>query len=301
MKPNGFVAAASIADQMSTPRSPANIASSLTSAMFTCRNVFSSSLTSSASAGRARPARPCRRARRRTPRPPRSDVGVDARTRPSACSRTSTWGCRDRCARASSRGRSRVPARRPDCSRIGRSSSSVVPGYVVDSSTTSAPGCSARAQRRGRRLDEREVGRAVAQRRGHRDHRDVEAGEILDLVASPRSRARSAAASRSSGTSSTYERPARSASMRRRVELVADDAEARPRPRASRPAARRSPGPTTTTWARRSSMRSSSAAHRAAVDEEQVLDRPGVPVVHGRAGKIRRRFSSSVPTRFSST
>ena len=51
MYPNGLVDAASIARQMSTLRSPANIASSLTSAMFTCRKVFSSSLTSSASAG----------------------------------------------------------------------------------------------------------------------------------------------------------------------------------------------------------------------------------------------------------
>ena len=50
MYPNGFVEAASIAFHTSTPRSPANIASSLTSAMFTWRNVFSSSLTSSASA-----------------------------------------------------------------------------------------------------------------------------------------------------------------------------------------------------------------------------------------------------------
>ena len=50
MNPNGLVDAASIALQMSTPRSRANIASSLTSAMFTCRKVFSSSLTSSPSA-----------------------------------------------------------------------------------------------------------------------------------------------------------------------------------------------------------------------------------------------------------
>ncbi|CAB4580203.1 unannotated protein [freshwater metagenome] len=51
MKPNGLVAAASIARHTSTPMSRANIASSFTSAMFTWRNVFSSSFTSSASAG----------------------------------------------------------------------------------------------------------------------------------------------------------------------------------------------------------------------------------------------------------
>ena len=38
-----------------------------------------------------------------------------------------------------------TPARRPDSSSNGRNSSSVVPGYVVDSRTTSAPGLSARA------------------------------------------------------------------------------------------------------------------------------------------------------------
>ena len=51
MYPNGLVAAASIARHTSTPSSRANIASSLTSAMLTWRNVFSSSFTSSASAG----------------------------------------------------------------------------------------------------------------------------------------------------------------------------------------------------------------------------------------------------------
>ena len=51
MNPNGFVAAASTTFQMSMPSSLANMASSLISAMLTCRNVFSSSLAISASAG----------------------------------------------------------------------------------------------------------------------------------------------------------------------------------------------------------------------------------------------------------
>ncbi len=51
MNPNGLVEAASIASHTSMPRSSANMASSLTSAMLTCRNVFSSSLVSSASRG----------------------------------------------------------------------------------------------------------------------------------------------------------------------------------------------------------------------------------------------------------
>ena len=49
MKPNGLVEAASMASQTSMPRSPANMASSLTRAMLTWRKVFSSSLVSSAS------------------------------------------------------------------------------------------------------------------------------------------------------------------------------------------------------------------------------------------------------------
>jgi len=49
MYPNGFVAAASITSGRSMPSWWANMAISLTSAMFTCRNVFSSSLVSSAS------------------------------------------------------------------------------------------------------------------------------------------------------------------------------------------------------------------------------------------------------------
>jgi hypothetical protein len=51
MYPNGLDDAASIASQTSMPRSCANTASSLTSAMLTCRNVFSISLASSATLG----------------------------------------------------------------------------------------------------------------------------------------------------------------------------------------------------------------------------------------------------------
>ncbi len=48
MKPNGLVAAASITSQTSTPSLSHTIAISFTSPMFTARNVFSSSFTSSA-------------------------------------------------------------------------------------------------------------------------------------------------------------------------------------------------------------------------------------------------------------
>ena len=130
--------------------------------------------------------------------------GVEARhdlgrvhERPLAC-------CRDRCARASSRGRSRRRRRAgPLSSRIGRSNSSVVPGYVVDSSTTSAPGVShAREVARGR-LDEREVGDALAQRRLHGDHRDVEVAEVVGVVRRAGSRPPARPRAASSGTSST--------------------------------------------------------------------------------------------------
>ncbi len=48
MKPNGLVAAASITSQTSMPMSWVSMASSFTSAMFTWRNVFSSSFVVSA-------------------------------------------------------------------------------------------------------------------------------------------------------------------------------------------------------------------------------------------------------------
>ena len=48
MKPNGFVAAASTTSHTSMPISWQRVDISLTSAMFTCRKVFSRSLASSA-------------------------------------------------------------------------------------------------------------------------------------------------------------------------------------------------------------------------------------------------------------
>ena len=51
IKPNGFVAAASITSHTSTPRRSHTMAISFTSPMFTERNVFSSNLTSSADSG----------------------------------------------------------------------------------------------------------------------------------------------------------------------------------------------------------------------------------------------------------
>ena len=51
MKPNGFVAAASTTSQTSMPMRSQSCASSLTSAMFTDRKMFSSSFVSSAASG----------------------------------------------------------------------------------------------------------------------------------------------------------------------------------------------------------------------------------------------------------
>ena len=74
MNPNGLVDAASIACQTSMPRSCENIAISLTSAMLTCRKVFSSSLASSASRGRETGHGGVHDACRRTPGRPSSDA-----------------------------------------------------------------------------------------------------------------------------------------------------------------------------------------------------------------------------------
>ena len=51
MNPNGFVAAASMISQMSSPIRSQSCASSLTSAMLTERKMFSSSFVSSAASG----------------------------------------------------------------------------------------------------------------------------------------------------------------------------------------------------------------------------------------------------------
>ena len=51
MNPKGLVEAASMASHTSMPRSEANMASSLTRAMLTCRKVFSSSFVISATLG----------------------------------------------------------------------------------------------------------------------------------------------------------------------------------------------------------------------------------------------------------
>ena len=193
MNPNGLVAAASIVSQTSMPRSRANIASSLTRATLTWRNVFSTSFASSAT--RVEPTRTVVVDERGVER-------VDAiearrrrcRTRSSASSSACASGCPGRCApgcsRRRSRGRRSAPSR---CSRIGTNSSSVVPGYVVDSSTTSAPGRHERRRGRGRRPRCRS-GRAAPSRIGVGTviDGDVEAGAVggvgRDAVAAGRQR-----------------------------------------------------------------------------------------------------------------
>ena len=112
--------------------------------------------------------------------------------------------------------------------RLPRAAGAGTPRSCPGTSSTRArrarPGASTRAERRGRGLDVGEVGRAVAQRGGHRDHRDVEAGELLDLVGD-----RVAGAAGRGDPLARHVLDVRAAGAQRRhaggVELVAGDAE----------------------------------------------------------------------------
>src|SRR5882757_209295 len=138
MKPNGLLAAASITDQTSMSSSWQYIASSLTSAMLTCRKVFSSSLASSASRV------PLTGTTLSTSWPKNSATALsDASSTPETIfgvffrpytgspglirsGEKPTWKS--------------APARSPlIASRRGTTTSSVVPGYVVDSRITQQP------------------------------------------------------------------------------------------------------------------------------------------------------------------
>ena len=176
MKPNGLVAAASIADQMSTPRSFANIASSLTSAMFTWRNVFSRSFTSSASPVDAtgttlstsdaverfdcgeRRGVDARYDLRRVHERPRGVAGIDALGRVAE----EEVGARREAGRLEDRAQE----------LLGR------PGIRGRLQHDERSRFEALRQVATGRLDEREVGSAVAERRRHGDHGDLERTEV---------------------------------------------------------------------------------------------------------------------------
>ena len=168
-----------MASQTSMPRSWANIASSLTSAMLTWRNVFSSSLVSSASVGVRHRHGAARRAVVERAAPRRRLAASMPRHDLRRVHEASSWRCPGRCARGCSRGGSPARPRRPEpASRIGRDE--LLGGAGVGGATrgsTVAPG-GAVARPAGRRPPRCTTGRAaVAQRRGHRDHGDVEALE----------------------------------------------------------------------------------------------------------------------------
>jgi hypothetical protein len=139
MKPNGFVFAASTTSHTSMPMRSHISASSLTMPILTARKVFSSSLTISATVGEL------------------TGITVSMAAEYSACASAEHCGVRPPTTfgtffvlnfsfpgstRSGEKARKKsTPAFSPPLSRIGRTTSVVVPGYVVDSSITSMPGC----------------------------------------------------------------------------------------------------------------------------------------------------------------
>ena len=137
MKPNGFVAAASTTSQTSIPIRSQSCASSLTSAMLTERKMFSSSFVSSAASGDETGGRSRSRAGRARRARPHSSV-----IPPTTLGTSRTSSGEPGSTRSGEKARLKSsPTLRPLDSRIGSSCSRVVPGYVVDSSTTRCPGC----------------------------------------------------------------------------------------------------------------------------------------------------------------
>ena len=137
MKPNGFVAAASTTSQKSIFIRSQSCASSLTSAMLTERKMFSSSFVSSAASGvvtrctvsTAEPYSSAARSVHASVIPP-TILGTFFVVQFSLPGST----------RSGEKARLKSsPTLSPDASRRGSSSSLVVPGYVVDSSTTRCP------------------------------------------------------------------------------------------------------------------------------------------------------------------
>src|SRR5665213_3522871 len=139
MNPNGLVAAASITSQTFTPSLSHTIAISLTRPMLTERNVFSSSLTSSAVSVDETGTMVSRQLWYRA-----LATSVHAGVIPPT-----TFGvflvCQNGLPGSTRSGlnarNTSVPILSPAASSLGCMSSRVVPGYVVLSSTTSIPGC----------------------------------------------------------------------------------------------------------------------------------------------------------------
>ena len=223
MKPYGLVAAASTTSQTSMPMRSQRIASSLTSAMFTERKMFSSSLVSSAASGVE------------TWHDVVADLLVEldrARAGTRRSGRRRSWACcaacsrcgRGRCARARRRGGSRARPRGPTPRAAGRSARASCPGrWSTRAPPAGRPGArwparvpvaiSGRGRARGwpsagsarhddHRVDLGQVG--VARRRlealGDRLQRLVR--HVLDVRARPSPRAATTRASTSTPTTS---------------------------------------------------------------------------------------------------
>ena len=139
MKPNGLVAAASITSHTLMPIRSHMIAISFTRPMLIMRKVFSSSFTISATCVELTGTTCSERLRIEQ----RAHFGAGRRDAADHFGNVVASGisdCPDRRARARSTGRNLRPPSGPTFSSIGRTSSSVVPGYVVDSRITSLPG-----------------------------------------------------------------------------------------------------------------------------------------------------------------
>ena len=137
MKPNGFVAAASITSHTSTPSLSHMIAISFASPMFTERKVFSSNFDNSAVSA-LDTSTTLSMHTRYSAAATSVQAGV---TPPTTLGVLPVW---NRGLPGSTRSglnarNTSLPTVRPDCSSIGLSSSRVVPGYVVLSSTINWP------------------------------------------------------------------------------------------------------------------------------------------------------------------
>ena len=179
MKPKGFVAAASTTSQTSIPIRSQSCASSLTSAMLTERKMFSRSLVSSAASGED-----TRCTSSTTAAYSAAAASVDSSVTPPTTFGTFfvVQSSRPGSTRSgeNARWKSRPTVRPLPASRTGSTCSRVVPGYVVDSSTTRWPGLQPRRDLRRGRVEDPEVRLALArERRGQRDDDRVRLAKLV--------------------------------------------------------------------------------------------------------------------------
>ena len=238
MKPNGFVAAASMTSQTSIPIRSQSCASSLTSAMLTERKMFSSSFVSSA-ASAVETSWTSSSALRRARRPPSVRRGVDAADDLRRRLRRPVGRGPGRRARARTRGRSPC---RPSARCPLRGSAAARRASSRDTSSTrgrrGGPCCRCGAIVACGAQDVAEVRLALrGERRRQRDHDRVAVARRCRSRSSRRSApASTSRRSSSDGTSSMWLSPRLIPSTTRLLDVDEDDAPARPRRRSERAA-----------------------------------------------------------------